>query len=59
MDMKYNLAKLIVEVGNIGHILHNSLLGSKKNGCWGVMLGILLFFMVIKSVSFTKEQEST
>lgn len=59
MDMKYNLAKLIVGVGNIGYILYNSLSGSKKNGCWGIMLGILIVFMVIKSVSFIKEQEST
>lgn len=59
MDMKYNLAKLIVGVGNIGYILYNSLSGSKKNVCWGVMLGILLVFMVIKSVRFMKEQEST
>lgn len=59
MDMKYNLAKLIVGVGNIGYILYNSLSGSKKSGCWGIMLGILIVFMVIKSVSFIKEQEST
>ena len=59
MDMKYNLAKLIVGVGNIGYILYNSLSGNKKSGCWGVMLGILLVFMVIKSVSFIREQEST
>ena len=59
MDMKYNLAKLIVGVGNIGYILYNSLSGNKKSWCWGVMLGILLVFMVIKSVSFIREQEST
>lgn len=61
MNMKYDMAKLAVGMGNVCYILCKSLAGGKKTGYgWcGIAIGILLVFMVIKSVSFMKGQEST
>lgn len=61
MNIKYNLAKLIVGAANISYILYNSLSDDKKigYGFWNIIIGLLLTFMVIKSVEFMKNQECT
>lgn len=61
MHIKYNLAKLIVGAANISYILYNSLSDDKKigYGFWNIIIGLLLTFMVIKSVEFVKNQECT
>ena len=61
MNIKYNLAKLIVGAANISYILYNSLSDDKKigYGYWNIIIGFLLTFMVIKSVEFVMNQEYT
>lgn len=61
MNIKYNLAKLTVGAANISYILYNSLSDDKKigYGLWNIIIGLLLTFMVIKSVEFVKNQECT
>ncbi len=61
MNIKYNLAKLTVGAANISYILYNSLSDDKKigYGFWNIIIGLLLTFMVIKSVEFVKNQECT
>lgn len=61
MNLKYNLAKMVIGMGNVGAILYNSLFLSQKNSYrfWNIVVGILLIFMVIRSVAFMKGQEST
>ena len=59
MNLKYNLIKMIIGVGNVAFILYHSLSFDSSKGyrLWNIVFGILLIFMVIKSVTFTKKQE--
>lgn len=61
MNIKYNLAKLTVGAANISYILYNSLSDDRKigYGFGNIIIGLLLTFMVIKSVEFVKNQECT
>lgn len=59
MNLKYNLIKMIIGVGNVAFILYHSLSFDSSKGyrLWNIVFGILLIFMVTKSVTFTKKQE--
>ena len=59
MNLKYNLIKMIIGVGNVAFILYHSLSFDSSKGyrLWNIVFGILLMFMVNKSVTFTKKQE--
>lgn len=61
MNIKCNLAKLTVGAANISYILYNSLSDDRKIGYrfGNIIIGLLLTFMVIKSVEFVKNQECT
>ena len=60
MNLKYNLIKMIIGVGNVAFILYHSLSFDSSKGyrLWNIVFGILLIFMVTKSVTFTKKQAS-
>ncbi len=59
MNLKYNLIKMIIGVGNVAFILYHSLSFDSSKGyrLWNIVFEILLIFMVTKSVTFTKKQE--
>lgn len=59
MNLKYNLIKMIIGVGNVAFILYHSLSFDSSKGyrLWNIVFGILLILMVTKSVTFTKKQE--
>ena len=59
MNLKYNLIKMIIGVGNVAFILYHSLSFDSSKGyrLWNIVFEILLIFMVTKSATFTKKQE--
>lgn len=60
MNISYDIIKLAAGIANIGIFFYLSI-GSICNNCfrwWGILIALILMFLVVRSVSFMRGQES-
>ena len=60
MNMRYDMAKLVTGIANVGMILFFSTDSGSSNlfSRWGILIAFVILLLVVKSVSFIRKNES-